>query len=120
MFRFSKLGLAPVLVASTALTLGIAIATANAQDKVTITFANWASAEGTTRPGIEKVIADFEATNPNIEIQSEAISFSEIARQLVLRVRSGNPPDVAQIAGNDTILLAATGGLEPLGPHMKD
>lgn len=47
-------------------------------------------------------------------IQSEALSFSEIARQLVLRIRSGNPPDLAQIAGNDTLLLAATGGLESL------
>lgn len=95
-------------------------APAQAQDKITLTFANWASAEAATRPGIEKVIADFEAAHPDIEIESEALSFSEIARQLVLRVRSGNPPDVAQIAGNDTILLAATGGLEPLGPHMKD
>jgi multiple sugar transport system substrate-binding protein len=114
MFSFSKLGRAPVLIATTALTLGIAVATADAQDKVTITFANWASAEGATRPGIEKVIADFEAANPDIDIQSEAISFSEIARQLVLRVRSGNPPDVAQLAGNDTFLLGATGKLEPL------
>ena len=87
-------------------------------EKITLTFANWASAEGATRPGIEKVIADFEAEHPNIQINSEAISFSEIARQLVLRVRSGNPPDVAQIAGNDTILLAATRGLEPFGPYL--
>lgn len=114
MFRFSKFGRAPVLIASTALALSIAVVAANAQDKVTITFANWASAEGATRPGIEKVIADFETANPNIEIQSEAISFSEIARQLVLRVRSGNPPDVAQLAGNDTFLLASSGKLEPL------
>jgi multiple sugar transport system substrate-binding protein len=89
------------------------------QDKITITFANWASAEGTTRPGIEKVIADFEAANPNIDIVSESISFSEIARQLVLRARSGNPPDVAQIAGNDTILLASTGALEPLDGYVS-
>jgi multiple sugar transport system substrate-binding protein len=36
----------------------------------------------------------------------------------VLRVRSGNPPDVAEIAGNDTFLLAQTGKLEPLGGYM--
>src|SRR5690606_10201029 len=84
-----------------------------AQDKITLTFANWAAAEGATRPGIEKVIRDFEAAHPDITIKSEAISFSEIAQQLVLRVNSGNPPDVAEIAGNDTFPLAATGKLEP-------
>jgi len=94
--------------------------TASAQEKITITFANWAAAEGTTKPGIEKVIADFEAANPDIDIVSEAISFSEIARQLVLRARSGNPPDVAQIAGNDTVLLGSTGALEPLDSYVSD
>jgi multiple sugar transport system substrate-binding protein len=83
-------------------------------ETVELTFANWAAAEGTTRPAIEQVIKDFEAAHPDIRIKSEAISFTEIARQLVLRVRSGNPPDVAQVAGNDTILVALTGKLEPL------
>src|SRR5579862_8900819 len=81
---------------------------------VTVTFANWAAAEGTTKPAIEQVIANFEKAHPDIRIKSEAISFSEIARQLVLRVKAGNPPDVAQLAGDDTFVLAATGKLEPL------
>lgn len=101
-------------------TVALLSASAVAQDKITVTFANWASAEGTTRDGIEKIIADFEAANPNIDIVSESISFSEIARQLVLRARSGNPPDVAQISGNDTILLASTGTLEPLDGYLSD
>lgn len=108
-------GLGPALAAAAVL---LAPAAALTQDKTTVTFANWASAEGATRPGIEKVIADFETAHPDIEIRSEAISFSEIARQMVLRIRSGNPPDVAQIAGNDTFLLAATGGLEALDSHV--
>ncbi|HET8728953.1 MAG TPA: extracellular solute-binding protein [Alphaproteobacteria bacterium] len=120
MFSISASGRLPTILASTVLALGTATVTANAADKTTLTFANWASAEGATRPGIEKVIADFEAANPDIDIQSEAISFSEIARQLVLRVRSGNPPDVSQLAGNDTLLLAATGKLEPLDSYLGD
>jgi multiple sugar transport system substrate-binding protein len=91
---------------------------AQAADKVTITFANWASAEATTKPAIEKVIAAFEAAHPDIVVKSEAMSFSEIARTLALRVRSGNPPDVAQLAGNDTFLIAATGKLEPLSAYI--
>jgi multiple sugar transport system substrate-binding protein len=91
---------------------------AAAAEPVELTFANWAAAEGTTRPAIEQVIKDFEAAHPDIRIKSEAISFTEIARQLVLRVRAGNPPDVAQVAGNDTILVATTGKLEPLDAYV--
>src|SRR5215472_8657286 len=91
-----------------------------AADKVVITFANWAAAEATTKPAIDQVIAEFQKTHPDIEIKSEAISFSEIARQLVLRVKSGNPPDVAQVAGDDTFVVASTGKLEPLAPYMGD
>lgn len=107
-----------VLAVAAALILAVVRAPGAAAETVTITFANWAAAEGTTKPAIEKVIADFEAAHPDIKIKSEAISFSEIARQLALRVRSGNPPDVAQLAGNDTFLIAATGKLEPLAGYI--
>ncbi|HUH92042.1 MAG TPA: extracellular solute-binding protein [Casimicrobiaceae bacterium] len=89
-----------------------------AERKIEITFANWAAAEGTTKPAIERVIADFEKAHPDIHVKTEAISFTEIARQLALRVRAGNPPDVAQLAGNDTFVIAATGKLEPLGAYV--
>ena len=119
MFAMSKSARALALAASMAV---IACATAPgasaADEAVTLTFANWAAAEGTTRPGIEKLIAAFEAENPTIKIESQSISFTEIAHQLVLRVRSGNPPDVAEISGNDTFLLAATGRLAPLDGYL--
>lgn len=104
-------------VACVAAALALAGGSARAQT-VEITFANWAAAEGTTRPAIEQVIKEFEASHPGIKVKSEAISFTEIARQLVLRVRAGNPPDVAQLAGNDTFLVAATGKLEPLDRYV--
>ena len=91
---------------------------ARAADRVEVTFANWAAAEGTTKPAIDQVIADFEKAHPDVHIKSEAISFSEIARQLALRVKAGNPPDVAQLAGNDTFVIAATGKLEPLSAYI--
>lgn len=103
-------------LALTAMAAALLAGPAAAAD-ITLTFANWASAETTTRPGIEHVIAEFEKANPGIKIDSQAIAFSQIGRQLVLRVRSGNPPDVAQIAGNDTFLLAASGGLQPLDQY---
>ena len=100
MFRKTAFGRAAVLAASTAIVLGAAVMGSAAQDKTTITFANWATAEAATRPGIEEVIANFEKANPDIDVQSETISFSEIARQL--------------------LLLAATGGLEPLSTIAAD
>lgn len=116
---FSKSVRALGLAVSTAAILCVTPPAANAAgQKITLTFANWAAAEGATRPGIEKVIAAFEQENPDITIKSQAVSFSEIARQLVLRVRSGNPPDVAEIAGNDTFLLAQTGKLAPLDGYL--
>jgi multiple sugar transport system substrate-binding protein len=110
----------PLALAVAALLAAALPTTARAQDgsKVTLTFANWADAENATRPGIEKIIQDFEKTHPNIEIQSQPISFSEIARQLVLRVRAGNAPDVAELQGNDVILLGLTGKLEPLETYI--
>ena len=118
MFRSRMSGRAMLVLSAVALAVGIAASSTAGAETVTITFANWAAAEGTTKPAIDKVIADFEAAHPDIRIKSEAISFSEIARQLALRVRSGNPPDVAQLAGNDTFLIAATGKLEPLGGYL--
>lgn len=109
---------APTLRAIAGAVAALALAGGAHAQAVEITFANWAAAEGTTRPAIEQVIKDFEASHPNIKVKSEAISFTEIARQLVLRVRSGNPPDVAQLAGNDTFLVAATGKLEPLDTYV--
>src|SRR6185312_12753443 len=118
MSRSPRSGRLVVAVAAAVLVLGMIGPRIAAAETVTITFANWAAAEGTTKPAIEKVIADFEAAHPDIRIKSEAISFSEIARQLALRVRAGNPPDVAQLAGNDTFLIAATGKLEPLAGYI--
>src|SRR6185437_7762615 len=74
------------LAAALALVAGLVRAPLAGAETVTITFANWAAAEGTTKPA--------------------------------LRVRAGNPPDVAQLAGNDTFLIAATGKLEPLSGYI--
>lgn len=119
MSLFTRNGRLPGLLAAACACIGLTLASAQAADtgKITLTFANWADAEAATRPGIEKLIQDFEQAHPNIEIKSEAMSFSEIARQLVLQVRAGNPPDVAELAGNDTILLAQTGKLQPLDSY---
>jgi multiple sugar transport system substrate-binding protein len=86
---------------------------------VTLTFANWASAEDATRDGMLELIERFESENEDIRIKSESVPFSDIGQNLVLRVNAGNPPDVAQISGNDTFAVAATGGLADLDEHLS-
>jgi multiple sugar transport system substrate-binding protein len=85
-----------------------------ASQPVTITFANWAEAEAATRPGIDAIVQAFEASHPSIRVKMEPISFTDIGHTLVLQVRSGNTPDVAELSGNDTFSVAAAGGLQPL------
>jgi len=79
-----------------------------------LTFVNWATAEPATRPAVQTVIAAFERDHPNIQIRSVPVSFSNILQQLIVQTTAGNPPDIAQIAGNDTVALQATGVLQPL------
>lgn len=88
--------------------------------QVTLTFANWADTEDATRPGFQETIKQFEAENPDIKVESEGIAFSDIGQQLVQRVQAGNPPDVAQVAGNDTFALAATEALAPLDDVLSE
>lgn len=86
--------------------------------KTVITFANWADAEQNTHPGIDAAIKQFESLHPNITIKSEPISFSDIDHQLLLEIRSGNAPDVAEMQGDYTYDLAGTGSLQPLNSAM--
>jgi len=86
--------------------------------KTVVTFANWADAEQNTHPGIDAAIKQFEKLHPNIVIKSEPISFTDIDHQLLLEVRSGNAPDVAELQGDYTYDQAATGDLQPLSSYM--
>lgn len=93
--------------------------TGTPSNPVTITFANWADAETATETGIQATVQQFEASHPSIKVQMQPISFSDIGHTLVLRVRSGNTPDVAELSGNDTFSVAAAGGLQPLDSFAK-
>lgn len=85
--------------------------------KTVITFANWADAEPNTQPGIEAMIKAFEKQNPGITVKSQPISYTDIEHQLVLQVQSGNEPDVAELQGNYTFTLQATGALQSLDSY---
>jgi len=86
----------------------------SAAPTVVLTFVNWASAEPATRPAFQQVVSNFERTHPGVEIKSVPVSFSDILHQLIVQTTAGNPPDISEIAGNDTVALQATGALQSL------
>jgi ABC-type glycerol-3-phosphate transport system substrate-binding protein len=81
---------------------------------VTITFANWASDESNTVAGIKAAIALYEKENPGVTIVSQPVSYSNIGSQLLLEVRSGDAPDIAEVQGDYTAALAYDNALQPL------
>jgi multiple sugar transport system substrate-binding protein len=108
--RMGGLAIAVLSVAA----LGAGVTAARAQDVVTLTFAQWDAAEQTGRAGMEALVKQFEDAHPNIKIEFESISFSDIEQKLLLQLRSGQSPDVIQTYGNYTSDFNAAGALAPL------
>jgi multiple sugar transport system substrate-binding protein len=93
-----------------------AVGTPNNQ--IVLRFANWASAEQSTRENIEKVIADFEASHPNVKIENIAIPFDQVRQQLITMSAGGNPPDIAQLSGPWAQELGPLGVLRDLNEFI--
>jgi multiple sugar transport system substrate-binding protein len=64
------------------------------------------------------MIKKFESLNPNITIKQQPISYTDIDHQLLLEAKSGNAPDVAELQGDYTYDLAATGELQSLSSYL--
>ena len=90
------------------------------KEKIVLRFANWASAEQSTRENIEKVIADFEASHPGVTIESIAIPFDQMRQQLITMSAGGNPPDIAQLSGPWSHELGPLGVLQNLNQFMTE
>lgn len=91
------------------------------EDKVvTLTFANWVSAEEATAEGIEKVISEFEDKHPNVKIENMPIPFDQMRQQLLTMTSGGNPPDIAMLNGPWSQELGAQGALADLSALASD
>jgi len=80
-------------------------------ESVTVDFMNWVTAEESTRPLVEDVIAQFEVENPDIQVNAMPIGFSEHTNQLTVMISANDAPDLAQTSGPDTTLFMAMGAL---------
>lgn len=81
---------------------------------VTITFANWASAETATAKEVSAAISDFEAQNPCITVKPIAIPYNNVVSQLTIMAVGNNTPDVMELSSGMPQILAAQGALADL------
>ncbi|PZE22916.1 ABC transporter substrate-binding protein [Paenibacillus xerothermodurans] len=84
---------------------GAAPGTGDADGKVTLNFWTFWGSE-TRRPVIEKMIADFNASQDRIVVKHTYVPFSDIWTKNLAAIAAGNPPDVIVNDINGTALRA--------------
>jgi multiple sugar transport system substrate-binding protein len=105
-----------------ALGLGLGLAgAASAQTVVDFAVAEYSAKTG---PYFEKVAADFEAANPDIDINIEVIPWNTLLQRLTTDIAGGNAPDLSIIGTRWLLDFASQGIAEPidgyLTPEFKD
>jgi multiple sugar transport system substrate-binding protein len=99
-----------------ALGLGLGLAgAASAQTVVDFTVAEYSSKTG---PYFEKVAADFEAANPDIDINIEVVPWNTLLQRLTTDVAGGNAPDLSIIGTRWLLDFVSQGIAEPVDGYM--
>jgi multiple sugar transport system substrate-binding protein len=75
----------------------LSIVTLALAQEQTVSFAGWSLEEEASRPTIQKMIRDFETGSPSLKVQWQGWPWSQVTQNLVLRVRSNQAPQVAQL-----------------------
>lgn len=88
--------------------------------KIQLSYINWVSAEMATRNKIDAIIDEFVKKNPNVSIENIPIPFDECPRQLVIMSESGSLPDIIQMTGYWTALLASQDTLIDLTGYAEE
>ncbi len=97
------------------LVLALAAGTASAAytgPKVTLTYLNGFT--GADRPVMEKLIAQYNSTHPNVQVRSQAQPWGTTWQQLPSLVASGRSPDVVVINEDQITGFIARNALSPL------
>ena len=93
----------------------------SAQTVVDFTVAEYSAKTG---PYFEKVAADFEAANPDIDINIEVVPWDTLLQRLTTDIAGGNAPDLSIIGTRWLLDFASQGIAEPidgyLTPEFKD
>jgi len=72
-----------------------------------------------TQPYWEGVINDFEAQNPDIQVNLQVFTWEEGAQKIDAMVAQGNPPTLARVATRWIPKYVAAGLLEPVDGYMS-
>jgi multiple sugar transport system substrate-binding protein len=95
----------------------LAISGAAAQQKLSFLAAEYSAA---TLPFWEKVVADFEAANPDIDVTLEVVGWNTIHDLTAQRIAAGTLPDLVNTATIWVPEWVDAGAIRPLGPDLID
>jgi multiple sugar transport system substrate-binding protein len=88
--------------------------TTDPNEKVTLTFWSWV-------PNIDKVVALWNAANPNIQVAaSNQAQGDELVTKLLTAAKAGNPPDLAQAEYQALPTLVSNDVLADIKAHVGD
>lgn len=101
------------------LVLLCAVGTAGAE-AVTLQFMNWGGAEEATIPAFEAMVAAFNESHPDIQVESVPMAYNSMLEQLLILNASKQTPDIMQIHGSWTSALQGAGALANLNDYLTD
>jgi multiple sugar transport system substrate-binding protein len=114
----------PLRTTSALVALGLGLGLAGAASAQTVVDFAVAEYSAKTGPYFEKVAADFEAANPDIDINIEVIPWNTLLQRLTTDIAGGNAPDLSIIGTRWLLDFASQGIAEPidryLTPEFKD
>ncbi|MGE0718593.1 MAG: ABC transporter substrate-binding protein [Alphaproteobacteria bacterium] len=113
MKRFLGLG-----IGGLAACLAFAQPPAPAAAQTTLTMWTFLSPTGTTPrdKALQRIVADFEAKNPDVKIKVESQVWFTLAEKFVMAHRSRSAPDIGWVNGENMGLLINSGVAADLGP----
>ncbi len=101
------------LAAAGALGLGAAGGPAFAQQRA-LTYIGWSHDEAASKPVLTEMFSAFSAANPAVRLETIGFPWAQMQQNLILRMRAGQPLDVAQLAERWLPTFAALNNLADL------
>jgi len=116
MFKKSKLLLFVVVLMVTALVVGSAAAETKKKVEKQITLMFWQHEDPALKKATEKIIADFEAENPDIKVDYLTAPYTDYITKVMTAVSTGKGPDIFDIGDWDVPTYVSKGLVAPLDP----
>ena len=83
-----------------------------------ISLMGWVGLFDFQKPGWEKIVDEFEKSNPGVTIKYIGTPFEDTLNQATIAMLGNNSPDIIQVVSGWVPQLEAAGGLEPINNHL--